>query len=146
MTLHRSIHTIAHPTGPTQASNLKCLCRQHHLLKTFWGWHDQQHPDGTVIWTSPDGQTYTTHPGSRTLFPTLCRPTAPVTITPPTTDTTDAATRTLAMPRRTTTRLHNRTQAITDERRHNQNLIHAEALKHFPTRPPPPSDHDPAPF
>ncbi|MGO4447197.1 DUF222 domain-containing protein, partial [Mycobacterium sp. 2YAF39] len=33
-------HTIAYPTGPTQASNLKCLCRKHHLLKTFWGWHD----------------------------------------------------------------------------------------------------------
>ena len=34
-------HTIAYPTGPTQASNLKCLCRKHHLLKTFGGWHDQ---------------------------------------------------------------------------------------------------------
>ena len=72
-------HTIAYPAGPTQASNLKCLCRKHHLLKTFWGWRDQQQPDGTVIWTSPQGQTYTTHPGSRILFPTLCRPTAPVT-------------------------------------------------------------------
>ena len=70
-------HTIAYPAGPTQASNLKCLCRKHHLLKTFGGWHDQQWPDGTVVWTSPHGQTYTTHPGSRILFPTLCRPTAP---------------------------------------------------------------------
>ena len=72
-------HTIAYPAGPTQASNLKCVCRKHHLLKTFGGWHDQQSPDGTVVWTSPHGQTYTTHPGSRILFPTLCRPTAPVT-------------------------------------------------------------------
>ena len=71
-------HTIAYPTGPTQASNLKCLCRKHHLLKTFGGWRDQQVPDGTVEWTSPHGQTYTTHPGSRILFPTLCKPTAPV--------------------------------------------------------------------
>ena len=70
-------HTIAYPTGPTQASNLKCLCRKHHLLKTFGGWHDQQLPDGTVVWTSPHGQTYTTHPGSRLLFPPLCKPTAP---------------------------------------------------------------------
>src|SRR5258708_4480854 len=31
-------HTIAYPVGPTQAANLKCLCRKHHLLKTFWGW------------------------------------------------------------------------------------------------------------
>ena len=50
-------HTIAYPAGPTQASNLKCLCRKHHLLKTFGGWHDQQSPDGTVVWTSPHGQT-----------------------------------------------------------------------------------------
>ena len=44
-------HTIAYPVGPTCASNLKCLCRKHHLLKTFCGWFDQQLPDGTVIWT-----------------------------------------------------------------------------------------------
>ena len=70
-------HTIAYPTGPTQASNLKCLCRKHHLVKTFGGWHERQLPDGTVIWTSPQGHTYTTHPGNRILFPSLCRPTAP---------------------------------------------------------------------
>ena len=30
-------HTIPHSTGgPTHASNLKCLCRHHHLLKSFW--------------------------------------------------------------------------------------------------------------
>ncbi|BBY94883.1 hypothetical protein MGALJ_45520 [Mycobacterium gallinarum] len=156
-------HTIAYPTGPTQASNLKCLCRKHHLLKTFWDWHDQQFPDGTVQWTSPQGQTYTTYPGSRLLFPTLCRPTAPVTVTP-STATTDPAARGLAMPRRTQTRRQNRTQAITDERRSNQALIHAGALErmrnqdtgqdpgsagddtYLPFRPRPPSDHDPAPF
>ena len=53
--------------------NLNCLCRKHHLLKTFWtgpdGWTDQQHPDGTITWTSPSGRTYTTYPGSRILFP-----------------------------------------------------------------------------
>ena len=37
------------------ASNLKCVCREHHLIKTFWGWQDQQLPDGTLIWTSPSG-------------------------------------------------------------------------------------------
>ncbi|MBY0288471.1 MAG: hypothetical protein K2X52_15185, partial [Mycobacteriaceae bacterium] len=148
LTLHRSIHTIAHPTGPTQASNLKCLCRQHHLLKTFWGWADEQHPDGTIIWTCPQGQTYTTHPGSRLLFPTLCRPTAPLRVDHSTAPTagTDITARGLAMPRRTQTRAQNRTQAINDERRHNQTLIHAEAQQHFPTRPPPPSHNDPAPF
>ena len=37
--------------GSTHASNLKRLCRLHHLLKTFWtgvnGWRDKQLPDGT---------------------------------------------------------------------------------------------------
>ncbi|AEV72021.1 protein of unknown function DUF222 [Mycolicibacterium rhodesiae NBB3] len=120
-------HTIAYPAGPTQASNLKCLCRQHHLLKTFWGWQDEQHLDGTVVWTCPQGQTYTTYPGSRLLFPTLCRPTAPVTVR--VTPDPDATNRTLAMPRRTTTRTHNRAQAINDERRHNEAALRAEAEK-----------------
>ncbi|WP_264011325.1 HNH endonuclease signature motif containing protein, partial [[Mycobacterium] manitobense] len=72
-------HTIPYSQGgPTQASNLKCLCRLHHLIKTFWGWRDQQHRDGTVIWTSPAGQTYTTRPGSAVLFPSLCAPAAAV--------------------------------------------------------------------
>ncbi|MGH3633681.1 MAG: HNH endonuclease signature motif containing protein, partial [Mycobacterium sp.] len=63
-------HTIAYGDGgPTHASNLKCLCRLHHLVKTFWGWHDQQLPDATVIWTSPAGHTYVTTPGSALLFP-----------------------------------------------------------------------------
>ena len=153
-------HTIAYPTGPTQASNLKCLCRKHHLLKTFGGWHDEQLPDGTVVWTCPQGQTYTTYPGSRILFPTLCRPTAPVTKV----DAPHATPhRSLAMPRRTTTRTQNRTQAITDERAHNEAALHTEAEQHarqqrekaendcndayLPTRPrPPSSDEDPAPF
>ena len=74
-------HTIPYPVGPTQAANLKCLCRKHHLLKTFSGLADRQHPDGTVVWTSPPGQSYTTHPGSRLLFPRLCRPTAAVITT-----------------------------------------------------------------
>jgi hypothetical protein len=147
-------HTIAYPHGPTQASNLKCLCRQHHLLKTFWDWRDRQDPDGTVHWTSPDGQTYTTHPSSRPLFPTLCRPTAPVVLreTPPCAQPN----RTLAMPRRTTTRAHNRTQALNDQRRHNEAALGAEAEQcaqqqrknpgndweqtYFPSRPRPPGD------
>jgi len=27
------------------------------MTKTFWGRHDQQPPDGTVIWRLPDGRT-----------------------------------------------------------------------------------------
>jgi hypothetical protein len=46
------------------------------LVKTFWGWRDQQLPDGTVILTSPSGQTNVTTPDSALLFPSLCLPTA----------------------------------------------------------------------
>ena len=156
-------HTIAYPGGPTQASNLKCLCRKHHLLKTFGGWRDVQWPDGTVVWTSPHGQTYTTHPGSRILFPTLCRPTAPIT-TRETPDPRSGTNRGLMMPRRTATRAETRTKAIDDERTHNQTAIDIEAEhrarnreqrqdpgntgddSYFPSRPRPPSGEDRAPF
>jgi hypothetical protein len=55
--------------GLTVAGNLKCLCRQHHRLKTFHGgWSDVQLADGTVIWTSPTGRTYRTSPAGADLF------------------------------------------------------------------------------
>jgi hypothetical protein len=110
-------HTIPYPYGPTCASNLACLCREHHLLKTFWpGWTNQQFPDGTILWTDPDGHTTTTYPGSRMLFPELCQPTAPAVVTrrPPPKHTAG-----LTMPKRTTTRTQARRQHINDERRHN---------------------------
>ena len=68
-------HTIPfnheNPTagGLTVEGNLKCLCRQHHRLKTFGGWKDEQLANGTVIWTSPTGQTYRTAPAGLDLFP-----------------------------------------------------------------------------
>ncbi|MGH3641082.1 MAG: hypothetical protein ACRDUX_18840 [Mycobacterium sp.] len=113
-------HTIPWPYGPTCASNLKCLCRGHHLLKTFWvgegGWRDRQLPDGAVIWTAPDGRTHTTTPGSRLLFPELCAPTAPAqaTAVPPTHASG------LRMPRRKTTRAEDRARRIHYERRLNE--------------------------
>ena len=77
-------HTIPYADGgPTHPSNLKCLCRLHHLLKTFWGWQDKQLPDGTVIWDLPGGQTYVTTPGSALLFPALCTPTGALPLGPP---------------------------------------------------------------
>lgn len=60
--------------GRTIAENLKYLCRQHHRLKTFGGWHDEQLADGTVIWTSPTGRTYRTSPAGADLFPQPCGP------------------------------------------------------------------------
>ena len=72
-------HTVPYPHGPTHASNLKLLCRTHHLVKTFYtgpgGWNDRQLPDGTVVWTSPSGRTYTTKPFGALLFPQLAVPT-----------------------------------------------------------------------
>jgi Domain of unknown function (DUF222) len=56
--------------GLTVAENLKCLCHQHHRLKTFHsGWSDTQLADGTVVWTSPTGRTYRTSPAGADLFP-----------------------------------------------------------------------------
>ncbi|OJZ75670.1 HNH nuclease [Mycobacterium paraffinicum] len=55
--------------GHTVAGNLKCLCRQHHRLKTFGGWRDTQLADGTVVWLSPSGRTYRTFPAGADLFP-----------------------------------------------------------------------------
>jgi hypothetical protein len=127
-------HTIAYPNGPTCASNLKSLCRFHHLLKTFWGgprgWRDRQLPDGDVVWTSPSGQSYTTRPGSRLLFPSLCLPTAPITVTD--TDAPVAHTAGLTMPRRKTTRAQDRRQRIDDERRRNEAENYAAALDAIP--------------
>ncbi|MCV7131554.1 DUF222 domain-containing protein, partial [Mycobacterium hodleri] len=109
-------HTIPHGRGgPTQASNLKCLCRFHHLVKTFWGWRDEQLVDGTVIWTSPAGDRYVTHPGSAVVFPRLRAPTAPIVL-----DARDrvlnGSDRTAKMPRRRRTRAHQRAHHIAAER------------------------------
>jgi hypothetical protein len=112
-------HTIPYPVGPTCASNLACLCRKHHLLKTFCGWIDRQLPDGTVIWTAPGGQRYTTCPGSRLLFPALCKPTAPVASQAA---IPEAATG-LTMPRRTRTREQNRQRSIQAERKLNDEYV-----------------------
>ena len=113
-------HTIPWPCGPTAASNLKCLCRRHHLLKTFWGgesgWRDEQLDDGTVIWTAPDGRRHITTPGSRLLFPELSEPTATVVAS----EVPRAHTAGLTMPRRTTTRTDDRAARIAAERELNE--------------------------
>ncbi|OBI51651.1 HNH endonuclease signature motif containing protein [Mycobacterium sp. E796] len=115
-------HTIPYPLGPTHPSNLKCLCRKHHLIKTFWpGWRDEQWPDGTVVWTSPSGRTYKTYPGSRLLFPALCLPTgelpaAPTAYAPP-------GDRGIMMPTRRRTREQDRTRRIDAERALNADRV-----------------------
>jgi hypothetical protein len=83
-------HTVPWPTGSTHASGAKMLCRHHHIGKTFWsGWSDVQHPDGTIIWTTPAGQTYTTKPGSSLFFPTVDTTSAPIVTGTPTPNSPD---------------------------------------------------------
>ncbi|RZT24995.1 uncharacterized protein DUF222 [Mycobacterium sp. BK558] len=108
-------HTQPYPHGATHASNTKCYCRQHHLVKTFWeGWTDTQAADGTVRVTTPTGHTYTTKPFSSLLFPSWNTTTGP----PPPSGTTPPRRpgRSLMMPTRGRTRAQNRAARITRER------------------------------
>ncbi|CAJ1507041.1 HNH endonuclease signature motif containing protein [[Mycobacterium] burgundiense] len=111
-------HVIPYPVGPTHPSDLRCLCRKNHLLKTFWtgeqGWSDVQHPDGTIVWTSPTGHTYTTHPGSRLVFPDWDVTTATLTLAA--SGSASTPNRGLQMPRRTRTRGAERAQRMKSAR------------------------------
>jgi hypothetical protein len=143
-------HTIPYADGgATHTSNLKCVCRAHHLLKTFWGWHDKQLPDATVIWATPSGQTYVTTPGSAMLFPTLCAPTGDIP-TPDLADVDRCGDRTAMMPLRATTRAQNRVHRIAAERRHNREARQPERRQNQPAyfglAPPGDSDNEPPPF
>ncbi len=132
-------HTTPSPTGATHPSNLKCLCRIHHLLKTFGGWGDQQHPDGTVLWTAPSGRTYFTHPGSRLFYPRWDTTTAtlPVPARPARHGDKGAM-----MPRRRRTRAQDRLQRIERERALNamDRKRWAAPATTQPSRPPPQDD------
>ena len=60
-------HVVAHACGgDTACTNLCCLCRSHHRLKTFArGWLFVMDADGTLHVTTPSGVTRTTHPPGR---------------------------------------------------------------------------------
>lgn len=140
-------HTIPFADGgATHASNLKSLCRKHHLLKNFWGWRDEQLPDGTVIWRLPAGQTYVTTPGSVLLFPGLCAPTDELPAPDPArADRCGASS--VMMPLRTRTRAQNRARRIDAERRRNSRIRNAAEARALTTAQAPPSDPDePPPF
>ena len=140
-------HTRAYRDGGwTHASNLKALCRKHHLLKTFGGWRDKQLPDGTVIWLLPDGCTYVTTPGSALLFPSLCAPTGD--LPPSHSDGTQprCGDRTAMMPKRRRTRAQNRAHRINGERRQNHNAREAQLVSYLGPAPPGGSDTEPPPF
>ena len=57
-------HVAPHAQGgQTTCTNLCCLCRSHHRLKTFaHGWVFRMESDGTLHVTSPSGITRTTRP------------------------------------------------------------------------------------
>lgn len=137
-------HTIPYADGgPTHPSNLKCVCRKHHLFKTFWGWRDKQLPDGTVIWTLPPGQTYVTSPGSAILFPSLTVPTGDLP-KPVATSNDHCGERTAMMPTRRCTRAQQRSQRITAERNRNRNDRLARQRAYTYARAAP--DDEPPPF
>jgi hypothetical protein len=142
-------HTVPYALGGlTHASNIKCYCRTHHLIKTFLGWAEQQLADGTLILTSPAGQTYVTTPGSALLFPSLCYsvggfPTPEVDPTPD-----YGAERSARMPRRRRTRAQDRAYRVATERRHNRDarLARKPLPRDYFALPPPTGDKDPPPF
>ena len=143
-------HTVPYADGgPTHASNLKCYCRTHHLVKTFWGWRDQQLPNGTVILNSPSGKTYVTTPGSALLFPSLCVPTGDVHAPQPSTAVEYSGDRTSMMPRRSRTRRQDRAHRVAAERRQNhqaRTVRQTGCPSYFGPAPPSDSDDDPPPF
>ena len=137
-------HTLAYADGgPTHAANLLTMCRTHHLVKTFRGWGIQQLPDATAIFTSPDGATYVTIPGSAWLFPRLCHPVSePPTAEPrPGQQPADhTGQRTAMMPRRARTRVQQRASRVATERRRNRRTRQAQHAR------PPTNDDEPPPF
>jgi hypothetical protein len=116
--------------------------RYHHLIKTFWGWRDQQLPDGTLIWTSPSGHTYVTTPGSALLFPGLCAPTGTLTPPNPAHNRLRCIDRGVMMPKRRRTRAQNRAHHIATQRRQNQrdrqHQQHREEMRIIANDEPPP--------
>jgi hypothetical protein len=121
-------HTVAHPSGPTHAGNLKCYCRKHHLVKTFWrGWSDRQLADGTVVVTAPTGHTYATKPGSSLFFPSW----AISTPVPPGRSATPGEYRAMMMP----ARKRSRVKARADRRKRECALNDAYVAER--NRPPP---------
>ena len=112
-------HTIPWEAGgPTHPSNCALLCRAHHLLKTFWagekGWAEKQFADGTIVWTSPSGRTYTTTPAGALFFPQLSAPGAEITTRSAAPPRDDGRTR--MMPKRRRSRAAERQARIRWER------------------------------
>ncbi len=116
-------HTVPHPAGPTHPSNLKALCRFHHLLKTFHNWRDQQFPDGTVVWTAPTGHTYITKPEGAHWYPQLATPSGTPEFNQEPVRTPG---RGYCMPKRRRTRAQERQELINEARMVNEERVATE--------------------
>ena len=141
-------HTIPYAQGgATHASNLKCLCRLHHLLKTFCGWRDQQLPERHHHLAAARRPHLCHHPGQRAAVPRLCAPTGDPPPAP-TPANERCGERTAMMPLRTTTRAQNRAHRIATERHHNrQTRLATQTTQTAQAGPAPPvDDDDPPPF
>ena len=135
-------HVTPWPTGPTHPGNLRPLCREHHLLKTFRtgpnGWTMAARPDGATHWTSPTGHTYVTTPGAAVLFPhwnihTEVPPPRPISLL-------HDEHRGTMMPTRARTRTQDRDYRINAERTRNATELALartakDATTNTPTRP-----------
>jgi hypothetical protein len=55
-------HVRAWPHGPTDPTNLICLCRRQHRNKQRPGWSVTVRPDAVVTWVDPTGRGRTTYP------------------------------------------------------------------------------------
>jgi len=130
-------HGVPFPGGPTHPSNLRLLCRHHHLLKTFWsgpgGWRDRQFADGTIEWTSPAGRTYTTKPGGTVFFPNMVTYTGEIVV--PAAPAQESG-RGLMMPTRQRTRKADHANRIRQERAINEAQLDIDPA-HPPPRTPP---------
>jgi hypothetical protein len=64
-------HVVPHACGgPTDCTNLCCLCRRHHRLKTHApGWTYVMTPDGVLTVTTPSGVTRISRPPGMTADP-----------------------------------------------------------------------------
>ncbi|GAA4696126.1 hypothetical protein GCM10023215_37630 [Pseudonocardia yuanmonensis] len=55
-------HQRAADCGPTCEANLHGLCKHHHTLKEQEDWQVLARPDGSLVWITPTGHRYTSHP------------------------------------------------------------------------------------
>ena len=113
-------------------------------MKTFWGWTEKQLSDGTLILTSPAGQTHVTTPGSALLFPSLCHAVGCMPTPEADTEPDYCAQRAAMMPKRRRTRAKDRAYRVATERAQNHQ---ARTQARQATGPAPPEDdEEPPPF